>query len=529
MSSPAAKAQPLLLLPERAVSKAGYDFIPSSDRWELDKDVSIPMQQVNSLEVECNLGFRLALTRYAEEMSAKHASNMAHTFFRYLRDTGATEVNSTTLINWRGQLGDKTQFRLGALKGFLIAWNGWGFPGVSDDVVSLLEGWRIQGNEKGRAVAQGDPNEGPYSDLELGAILSWANRALATREIELDVYAYLLTLIMTARRTVQIAALRGVDLERKEDRGVPSYTVRFPRAKQRGKGFRQSFRSLSVIEDLYLTLRAQHQASVTQVENRLGLELPEELKLQIPAFINATTLDEIQDISALREILMGETPDRMHSTVSLLKSWLMRCEAACMAKSERTGERIHLLARRFRYTRGTNLRREGCGVAVIAEGLDQSDTQNAGVYTENTVQEAVIIDSVVGAKLAPFAQACMGTLVKSEREAIRGDDPRSRVPNQKQDAVGTCGNYGFCASGFRACYTCHHFQPWVDGPHQEVLTELYVEKQRAADAGCAREVVNANDRLILAVEHCVALCKAAKAPPVDVKAVGSLGRAVNDG
>lgn len=101
-------------------------------------------------------------------------------------------------------------------------------------------------------------------------------------------------------------------------------------------------------------------------------------------------------------------------------------------------------------------------------------------------------------------------MVRSEREAIRGDDPRSRVPNSRQHAVGTCGNYGFCASGYRACYTCYHFQPWVDGPHEEVLADIYAEKDRAREAGCSEVIVNANDQLILAVEHCVSMCKEAK-------------------
>jgi hypothetical protein len=111
--------------------------------------------------------------------------------------------------------------------------------------------------------------------------------------------------------------------------------------------------------------------------------------------------------------------------------------------------------------------------------MDHSDIQNVRVYTDNTPQEAVVINQMIGPKLAPFAQACMGTLVRSEREAIRGDDPKSRVPNSEQHAVGTCGNYGFCASGYRACYTCRFFQPWVYGPHEEVLEELYAEKASA--------------------------------------------------
>jgi len=96
------------------------------------------------------------------------------------------------------------------------------------------------------------------------------------------------------------------------------------------------------------------------------------------------------------------------------------------------------------------------------------------------------------------------------------------VVNNNQNATGTCGNYGFCASGYRACYTCHHFQPWVDGPHHEVLVELYSEKERVRKAGCDELVVNANDQLILAVEHWIAMCVEAKSEISDVGADGIL-------
>lgn len=209
-------------------------------------------------------------------------------------------------------------------------------------------------------------------------------------------------------------------------------------------------------------------------------------------------------------LLTGPRPDALHATTSWLSVALRRIGSLCTVSSERTGEPIHLSATRFRYTRGTKLRREGFSAFVIAELLDHSDVQNVRVYTENTAQEAVVINELIGPKLTPFAQACLGTLVKSERDAIRGDDPRSRVPNHFQHPIGTCGNYGFCASGFKACYTCRFFQPWMDGPHDEVLHHLYAEKERVRIAGCAEEVVNADDRLILAVEDCIARCKKAK-------------------
>jgi len=44
-----------------------------------------------------------------------------------------------------------------------------------------------------------------------------------------------------------------------------------------------------------------------------------------------------------------------------------------------------------------------------------------------------------------------------------------------------------------------------------VLVELYSEKKRVREAGCDELVVNANDQLILAVEHCIAMCTDAQA------------------
>jgi hypothetical protein len=236
----------------------------------------------------------------------------------------------------------------------------------------------------------------------------------------------------------------------------------------------------------------------------------------VPIFLNPQPLEEISCAGQVTELLLGIAPDKLHATTDSLRLSLQHCAKASTARSERTGEFIRLTATRFRHTRGTKLRREGFSAFIIAELLDHSDVQNVRVYTDNTAQEAVVINELVGAQIAPFAQACLGRLVRSEREAVRGDDPRSRVPNDRQHAVGTCGNYGFCASGFRACYTCYHFQPWVDGPHEEVLASLYAEKERAQVAGCAGVIVNANDQLILAVEHCVAMCKEAKARVPDV-------------
>lgn len=494
------------------VSKDGYPFNPSDDYWRLNKDTLISLGATFCLTSPTGRGFRQALQRYAEEMSAMHTYNMAERFKRFMRDTGASQLTVADLINWRASLGSDEQWQLGGLKGFLLAWHDYGFDGVSEEVVDLLQGWRIQGNEKGVAVSSGCTESGPLTDLEVGALLDWANMAVARKDIAFEDYAYLLTLVMTARRPVQIAALRGRDLVKEPGEWPPLFRLSIPRAKQRGQGFRSAFRTLAIVEDLHLVLQQQHRRSVAAACEVIGQELDPELAGEIPIFLNRERIVGIGHADELTDLLLGSTPDRLHATTAALRCALTRCARASTARSERTGEFIRLSAMRFRHTRGTKLRREGFGAFIIAELLDHSDIQNVRVYTENTAQEAVVINDLVGAQLAPFAQACLGKLVHSEREAIRGDDPRSRVPNNRQRAVGTCGNYGFCASGYRACYTCYHFQPWVDGPHGEVLADLYAEKERTRAAGCADVVVNANDQLILAVEHCVSMCEGARAP-----------------
>lgn len=175
--------------------------------------------------------------------------------------------------------------------------------------------------------------------------------------------------------------------------------------------------------------------------------------------------------------------------------------------SERTGAPLRLNPYRFRYTLGTNLAREGKGEYIIAEALDHTDTQNVGMYVKNIPDIVERLDKAVALQLAPYAQAFRGVLVRSELEARRGDDPNSRVFTGKNH-VGTCGSYGFCgAAAPVACYTCSHFQPWLDGPHEEVLELLTQERDRVYGNTGDLKIASANDRLILAVGDVINRCR----------------------
>ena len=189
---------------------------------------------------------------------------------------------------------------------------------------------------------------------------------------------------------------------------------------------------------------------------------------------------------------------------------MLRVAKTISVISERTASPVLLNPTRFRYTLGTNLAREGRGEYVIAEALGHSDTQNAGVYVKNIPDIVERIDKAVALQLAPYAQAFRGMLVDGEESAVRGDDPRSRISNGKKN-VGSCGSHGFCdAMAPLACYTCAHFQPWRDGPHEEVLDILIFERDRVLENSGDLKIASTNDRLILAVGDVIHRCRKAK-------------------
>jgi len=121
---------------------------------------------------------------------------------------------------------------------------------------------------------------------------------------------------MTARRPVQLAALRGRDLIRDESDGTESFSLRVPRAKQRGLRFRGEFRTLAIIEDLYLVLQQSHRRSIGLASKAVGHAIHPELAAEIPIFTNQDRLAELTSVRELERLLMGNAPDQLHATTS---------------------------------------------------------------------------------------------------------------------------------------------------------------------------------------------------------------------
>ncbi|POZ60640.1 site-specific integrase [Chromobacterium alticapitis] len=308
-----------------------------------------------------------------------------------------------------------------------------------------------------------------------------------------------MTVIMTGRRPTQITALKIGDLISHSGKNF----LNVPRAKQRSEGgWRKTFKQIPIIEDLWLLLKQQAAAVYREFSARAALS--DEQKTKLPLFPNYSAFDDSEDINSQLN------DDRLHLRNETLARTMVHIAKMISVNSERTGAPILINAYRFRYTLGTNLGREGKGEYVIAEALDHTDTQHTGVYVKNLPEIVERIDKAVAYQLAPIAQAFQGIIIKTEHDAHRGSDPSSRISNGAEN-LGNCGSYGFCSAlAPVACYTCNHFQPWLDGPHEGVLDYLLQERARILDLTDDRKVAFANDRLILAVSDVIVRCKKMK-------------------
>jgi integrase len=487
----------------------GYEFDMNSDKWKLNSDVTFKLDAFKVLEPKTRKGFRFALCRYAEELSARTTEVIAVYFKEYMRVTGETSVSVIGLTNYRATLKGDTESHLGALRSFLYAWHEWQFPGISDSVVDYLESLTLKGFVKGKAVSGRCPHAGAYTPLEQAALMEWISGAFSKGTISLIQYALFLTLMFTGRRAVQIRALTIGDIEIRQSNDKTQYFLHVPRVKQHGNEFREEFRTISIIHDLYLILKNQADASVRRVEEKLGQKLSEQDKSRLPLFLHSKTVEQLSTVKLMR-LEQESKQDYLFMTAAECSDEIRRVSVANQAISERTGEFINITSRRFRYTKGTNFSRRGIQGIVLAEALDHSDKQHIGVYAENTVETAVAIDEIMAPFLVQLAQAFQGELIDSERDAIRGADPRSRVRNNRENAVGSCGTSDFCASGFRACYTCMSFQPWRDGPHKEVRDDLIEERRHQREIGVSEFVIQSSDRLLLAVEQVILMCDASQ-------------------
>lgn len=485
-------------------SKDGYEFELNAETWDLGKDNKIKLDWPYKLAASLRTGAIKTLAFFAEEHSAAHTGSMFYRMGHFIKTLGITSINPHDLINYRSMLDKEHQWYLGTIRVFLKKWFELGYPGISKEVIELLTKWRLRGNEKGQAVLSIDPENGPFSDIELETIHDRLVEFYVSNKINVEDYALSLLIANTGRRPRQIGDLKVSDLyEAKNKDGISSYYINFPRRKLRGLMWRSHFKSFAISADLWISLMLHTSELEKRVKLLLKRELTQEEKNNFPLFPNCLII-ELADHDNILERLKT---DYFHQTTQDIALAINRTIESLSIISERTGNSLKVNPRRFRYTLGTRAAREGWGVSIIAELLDHSDIQNADVYVKNSPEHATEISKIMATALTPYAQAFAGTLVNSKNDAIRGEDSSSCI-RMEDKALGNCGSFGFCsASAPIACYTCNKFQPWVEAPHEYILKWLVDDRKRAHELTGDVAIAAINDRTIMAVTQVIKLCK----------------------
>ncbi|WP_367598301.1 site-specific integrase [Pseudomonas fulva] len=482
-------------------SVLGWEFTPSEPTWKLSKDHTLNLDLAMSrTPLEYRVAVRKMLAHYCTNFSAASVFTVTNALWKYFEATSG-KIDTSQIINFKSAIGANQEY-LQILRPFFRRWFVFGFPGVTKDVVSMLDSWRLRGREKGLVIKSMDPEKGALSDFEFAEFNDRLVFGYESGAIDLYDLCVCLILATTGRRPTQLTHLKCGDLISVPlGDGGEDYFLHIPRAKQEGGSFRDEFKTYQLTKGMWELLES-HKQKVWQRFEGAGFILSVEQQKMLPLFPSKRKLP----VATTSELIAALPTDILHIRTQVFTDTLTKTVESLGVISERTNDALHVFAKRFRYTLGSRAAREGVSKYVIAELLDHSDTQHVDVYTENAPEHLKKIDEALGFQLAVYAQAFAGNLVDSELDALRGSDPSSRVKHRKC-GVGTCGNFSYCGMNApRPCYTCVNFQPWVDGPHEELYIELIEEREQILAETGDLAVAAVLDRTIVAVAEVIRKC-----------------------
>lgn len=422
-------------------------------------------------------GFKNTIELYSTtgERSARGLIQAVQTFERAVR---RTQCKDLTLDSYLKLTAEITKTDKSRLLGLLRFWRNTGFSGISDDLRALLP------FERGTAVHRSNRlhtlTGGAYSPQEHDDLIStfWYDYENDLASLQ-NTTLYLLN-AQHSRRPIQYANLKISDFE--SDGGMGP-RVSYPGAKEaQAPGFREGKKETHPINlDVWKLCQLQINQTVASFEELFGHKLSEENRKKLPFFLTPykTRLKakkaEVDEFSSPEDYYSSKS---WHITsASISKKLLAR--SGSDVYSYRTGGKLHEFCYRMRYTKAKELARLGVSKAILSNWLGHESSTAYNSYYDDPAERAKDIQDSFGHIYAPIAQAFMGCLISDERDATRGSDRSSRIELDGSKPVGNCGHEGFCSAAVPIpCYRCSKFQPWVDGPHDQVLIRLY-ERQEA--------------------------------------------------
>lgn len=491
------------------VSLAGFDFNIADPIWVLDSETTINVSCVEKFSPSCREVIIETLAYFSEYRSAKYTAQHVYELRRYVKITSALTLGGLLAYKMAPPKKNREQY-VSVLRCFFRQALYLGFD-VPEDFMKEFNTWVLKGAEQGLPVLTQDPETGPFSELEFRAIKAGLDHKYAEEIISDRECSIAQLFAATFRRPSNLKQLKVKDLiasSRALATRQPIYQLNIPRAKGKGRRFRSQFKPFALIQSVGQVLSRHVEKTIENVSNGMGRELSVNEIKELPMFYSDQIFDDMKllDDGQLIDYLKTELPHTKNSDLTVeLRSVIERLEIV----SERTGEPLRVTGYRFRYTGGTRAAEAGAGLVTIAELLDHTDTQHAGIYIANSPEIGEQISKIMNNPLARYASAFLGKVVADEDDACKENPNATRIPCREKDCdVGSCGTDSFCNDYAPvACYLCPKFRPWRDAPHYLILQWLIEERTRISNTIDDMKIVAINDSAILAVAQVMKLCE----------------------
>lgn len=254
---------------------------------------------------------------------------------------------------------------------------------------------------KGEAVLTHDPEKGAFSDIEYQSLLLELSTAYEKGKLTREDFILARLSLVMGMRPIQYASMKICDFHILDgENSEHEYLLYIPRAKQRHQLSRESFTKRPIEGAFIGEMLAEHVEDLRKFFHPL-IQDPD----QAPMFPMSRPGKEM-------------APGFEFHRTSGGMSWkIKQILSRLQVKSERTGQYINVAPIRARRSLGTRAAAEGHGELVIAELLDHTDIQNAGVYVQAIPDMLERLDEALAFQLAPRAQAFAGMIIDAEVHA----------------------------------------------------------------------------------------------------------------
>lgn len=487
-------------LPYKITSLNGININPNDNVWKYRDAIKNIKLDFRKLPVSYKLlqAMKYTFIWYVENLAPSSIANLytrVLDFLKFAAEENGSFVEKVSLghvVKFYAYLDDESKYILGAIAGLFKRLHTYEMSVVDDEVISYFKNRKIKGNKKGIPVLIWDHEIGPFSDLEYTALSSALYDAHRNKQISLEDFILGWLFIALGLRPAQYALLRVCDFTvTVKDSGEHIYSLKIPRVKQRNSPSRTEFKDRLLISDV--GIKFLEHTNATKVKFSFHIDPPE----QAPMF------------PAAKKALNAPTGYEWHRTASDICAKCNKIFRSLKVNSERTGGLLHVNPTRFRYTTGTRAAVEGHGEYIIAEILDHSDTQNAGVYVKAVPEMVKHFTPGVAKELAPIAAAFKGKVISHENNSDPSKNIYAIEYNSSATPVGSCGKHRRCEL-FEPliCYTCRSFRPWVNGSHADIMNRLIEDRERIlASPSPDLRMATINDLTILAIADVVRRCE----------------------